>query len=207
MNVSKSVAAPPASRLAFRPPPVVSTTDHGLPVDHYSPSARAEPSEPSGWKRAGQALALGCSLAAGFLAPMAPLVSLGAPSTVSQATRIERALQNSSVRRLYDSLPGNIRSIAGDLSDAQTRVLKNGASGQSKVGPMTVDHRKAFIKGTVLGRPIWSNVKQQITDARTKHHMINRSEERELHTLIDQVARLKPEQREDMVRLLDHVRF
>lgn len=208
MNIHSNVLASRKSAVVFRPPPKLdsATGEENSTLDVFVPSAAAPESKTAPWKRAGQALALGCCLAAGLMAPMAPMVSSGA-TTVSQTTKVELALKNRSVRRLYDSLPSNIRSIAGNLSDAQAKVLKNGASGHSKVGPITVNHRKAFIKGSVLGRSIWSNVKEQISDARVKHHMINRAEERELHTLIDRVARLKSSQRETMVQLLDHVRL
>ncbi len=209
MKVNRSIPTPNRSKLTFRPPPAARFTA-AEEVDLFSPSegqSRTPARKGDLWKRAGQALALGGCLAAGLMAPMAPMISNGAPTTVSQTTKVELALKNGSVRRLYDSLPSNIRSIAGNLSDAQAKVLKNGASGHSKVGPITVNHRKAFIKGTVLGRSIWSNVKEQISDARAKHHLINRAEERELHTLIDRVARLKSSQRKTMVQLLDHVRL
>lgn len=130
------------------------------------------------------------------------LVSTNATST----TKVKRALEDPRVKAGLGKFSPTLQQQVGGLSDAQLKVLKGGMSGTTKVGPLTIDNRQAFIKGSVAMKSIWGNVHQTITDARTKYSMINPAEEKALHKLVDTVSPLKPEQRKQLAELMDLVR-
>ncbi len=130
------------------------------------------------------------------------LVSANTAST----TKVKRAMEDPRVKSGLAKFSPDLQRQVGALSDAQLKVLKGGMSGTTKVGPLTVDNRQAFIKGSVAMKSIWGNVRQTITDARTKYKMINPAEEKALHKLVDTVSPLKPEQRKQLAELMDLVR-
>jgi hypothetical protein len=127
-------------------------------------------------------------------------------STAAPSTRVKKALADPTLKAAIGKFSPALQQQVGGLTDAQLKVLKGGMSGTTQVGPMTIDNRKAFIKGTVALKSIWGNVHQSITDARTKHSMISQPEEKALHQLIDSVSKLKPEQRQQLAELMDKVR-
>lgn len=121
-------------------------------------------------------------------------------------TRVQKAMADPNLKARLARFGGDLQQQVSALSDPQLKVLKGGMSGTTEVGPVSVDNRKAFIKGSVAFRSIWGNVHQSITDARTKYSMINPAEEKALHKLIDSVSGLKPEQRKQLAELMDSVR-
>lgn len=120
-------------------------------------------------------------------------------------TKIQLALANSQIRIALSQFSPELQRQIGALSDAQVRVIKGGISGTTEIGPMTVDNRKAFIKGSVAFKSIWGNVHQNISDARCKYAMINEREEKGLHTLIDTVSGLDSDQRRRLAEMLDQI--
>lgn len=194
------------SKLRFAAPPEVGKTEQGQasPEDSYEAS-RTPDWEPTGWKKMGKILALGTSLTGALIGTS----SARAPAQyeVAQETQIQRVLKQSSAKKAFAKFPRDFQRLAGQLSDRQTRVLKNGMRGQTKVGPLTVNHRKAFIKGTAYGKSVWGNVRQQISDAKTKYKMIDSGEERELQALITMLAKMSRGQRESLAKLMDKVRL
>ncbi len=122
------------------------------------------------------------------------------------ATRVQRAVSDPKVKSALSSFNPQLQQQISGLSDAQLNVLKGGISGTSEIGPVSVDNRKAFIKGTVMMKSIWGNVHQSISDARSKYSMINGPEENGLHKLINNVSQLKPEERRKLAELMDSVR-
>ena len=127
-------------------------------------------------------------------------------STAPPPSKVQQALQRPEVAAQLQRFGGGLQQQIRGLSDAQFKVLKGGLEGGTKVGPININHREAFIKGSVLGKSIWGNIHGNIRDARHKHHMINATEESGLHALIDGVAALSKEQRHSLAALLDQVR-
>jgi hypothetical protein len=121
-------------------------------------------------------------------------------------TKVQKAMQDAGLKASLAKFSPQLQQQVSGLSDAQLKVLKGGMSGSTQVGPLTVDNRKAFIKGSVALKSIWGNVHQSITDARTKYSMISQPEEKALHKLIDSVSGLKPDQRKQLAELMDRVR-
>jgi hypothetical protein len=121
-------------------------------------------------------------------------------------TKVQRAVNDPKIKATLAGFTPTLQQQISGLSDAQVRVLKGGISGTSEVGPLTIDNRKAFIKGNVMMKSIWGNVHQSISDARGKYSMINGPEENGLHKLINTVSELKPEQRKQLAEMMDAVR-
>lgn len=121
-------------------------------------------------------------------------------------TRVQRAVSDPKIKSALAGFNPQLQQQISGLSDSQLNVLKGGISGTSEIGPVSVDNRKAFIKGTVMMKSIWGNVHQSISDARGKYSMINGPEENGLHKLINNVSQLKPEERRKLAELMDSVR-
>lgn len=164
--------------------------------DLYTPDDPA-PDRPR-WVQAGLALVV---VAGSTLAPMAPLAAQAAPPAVVN-TKVGKVLQDRQVSRTLQQFPPEFQAQVRQMSDAQLQVLYGGVSGTTKIGPLTVNHKEAFIKGSFMGKSVWKNVKQSISDAQTKYKMISSSEARALHRIVDQAAGFTPQQRAQLTDLV-----
>jgi hypothetical protein len=201
-KLATKLSAPPS------PPPLAdtferTTTEH-LPVmkDALSLFGQQDSNKVKLGKAIGYTLALGLGLAGGMMVGSAD----AGQAAMVQQTAVSKALTNSKARSLLQRLPAEFGNKARGMSDAQMRVLKGGMTGDTKVGPITVNNRKAFIRGHVVGKSVWPEVTKQIKEARSKHGMITSSEERELHQVIDQVSRMSKSQRETVANLMDYIK-
>lgn len=186
--------------------------------DSYTPSTRER--DPSTMKTAiaedqpRERTGLGLRKAFGYTLALA-LGLVGANTSVMAATHdttvaiqetaVQRALKSSKPKSLLQRLPSGFQARARRLSDAQVKVLKGGIKGETKVGPLKINNRKAFVRGHVMGKKVWPEINKQIRDARSKHGMITSREEKDLYTLINMASKLSKGQRETMAQLMDHV--
>jgi len=164
--------------------------------DRYTPDDPA-PDRPL-LMRAGVALVV---VAGSTLAPMAPLAAQAAPPVILN-TKVGKVLQNVQVTRTLQQFPPEFQAQVRQMSDAQLQVLYGGVSGTTKIGPLTVNHKEAFIKGSFMGKSVWKNVKQSISEAQTKHQMISSHEARALHRIVDQASGFTPQQRAQLTDLV-----
>jgi len=148
-------------------------------------------------------------LAAGgaLLAPLTPVSVTAAPPRPDAAAQVQtskaaRALKDSKIQAALKQFPAQLQSQVARMSDAQLRVLHGGVSGTTKVGPFNINNRDAFIKGSVMGKSVWGNVHQSVSDANAKWKMISAEEAQSLHGVIDQAARFSPQQRTVLADLL-----
>lgn len=158
-------------------------------------------------KRLAKALGFALALSAGLVATTMPSVAVAAQVESVQKSAVSKTLSNAQARKLLAKLPKSLARTASGLSDGQVKVLKGGLHGETKFGPITVNHRKAFIKGSAWGKSVWPEINGQIRDARSKHGMITRAEERELLQLVSQVSKLSKSDRAIMADLMDMVRL
>ena len=166
--------------------------------DSYTPGCQDPTPSSFPWVRA----AVGTVLVAGtVLTTMTPMPTLAAGS-VAQPTRVSKVLQEPQVLRTLQQFPKEFQNQVRNLSDSQLQVLYGGVSGTTQIGPLTVNHRQAFIKGSFLGKSVWSNVHQNISDAQSKYKMISSGEARALHKVVDQASRFTPAQRTVLADLL-----
>lgn len=171
-------------------------------------AAIAAPPSDSFLLRTGKAFGYALALGAGLVGACLPGVAGAAVETTSlQSTAVGKALQQTQARRLLENLPSNFSQMAKGLSNGQARVLKNGMSGHTQVGPVKINNRQAFIRGHVLGKKVWPEVNQQIRDARSKYKMINQGEEQELLQIVSMASQMSPQQRETMAKLMDFVKL
>jgi hypothetical protein len=133
--------------------------------------------------------------------PMIP--NMQTYQNASRGSRVSRFMEDPRAKAILSKFPASFQKQASGLSDAQFQVLHNGTKGSTKFGPITVDNKKAFIKGSVYGKSIWSTVHQQMSDAHSKYHMISKTEADSLHKVVDSVSNFSSGQREQLVRLLD----
>jgi hypothetical protein len=121
----------------------------------------------------------------------------------SKGSRVSRFMNDPRAKAVLSKFPASFQRQAASLSDAQFKVLHNGTKGSTKFGPIKVNNKKAFIKGTVYGKSIWPMVHQQMNDAHSKYNMISKPEANRLHKVVDSVSNFSSKQREQLVRLLD----
>jgi hypothetical protein len=184
-----------------------------IPVleDRFTPGWHDPADDRQRWMKAGTALVM---VGGALVVPLAPLSAQAAqvPATrVSpreggteggRLTRVGKVLQEPQVRRTLEQFPKEFQAQVRQLSDAQLQVLFGGVSGTTKIGPLTVNHREAFIKGSFMGKSVWKNVHQSVSDAEAKYKMIRPDEARALHRVVDQAARFTPQQRTMLADLL-----
>lgn len=133
--------------------------------------------------------------------PMIP--NLQTYQNASRGSRVARFVKDPRAKAILSKFPASFQKQVATLSDAQFTVLHNGTKGSTKFGPITVNNKKAFIKGTVYGKSIWPMVHKQMDDAHSKYNMISKPEANRLHKLVDSVSNFGSGQREQLVRLLD----
>ncbi len=142
-----------------------------------------------------------------LLAPLTPVSATAAPAKVDAAAQVQtskaaRAMKDAKIQAAMKQFPAQLQSQVARMSDAQLRVLHGGVSGTTKVGPFNINNRDAFIKGSVMGKSVWGNVHQSVSDANTKWKMISAEEAKSLHGVIDQAATFSPQQRTVLADLL-----
>lgn len=117
---------------------------------------------------------------------------------------MQKTVAQEAGKRAFEALPAAVTPAIAGLGPKQVRVLRRGTQGQSKVGPFTVDHRAAFVQGSVAGKSVWGPIKDKIKEAVVKKKLAQ-EEADELIQLMDLAANLSADERKTMLELLDQV--
>lgn len=150
------------------------------------------------WKSAGQAAGLGLLLTSGAQAS-----EIAATEIVAQ-TKIEKALETTEVQELLADLPADFKSLMAGLSDTQIQVLGGGINGKTKVSFVTVDNRKAFIKGSAYGREVWPYVINTVNRVSARPEtLLEPAAKEELHKAVDMMASMTKAQRKGLAKAMD----
>ena len=123
---------------------------------------------------------------------------------LSYSPLMKKTLETERGKSNFLALPRSVQPAVAQLNEDQVRELKSGTQGASQFGFITVNHRSAFINGSVAGKSVWGTIKDKITTAAQKGKMTE-SEAVELNKLIELSIPLTPRQRAKMLDFMDTV--
>ena len=118
----------------------------------------------------------------------------------SKPSMVEKAVADPAVARRLAAFPEPFQQAVRGLNDNQFKLV-GGERGSDT-------DRDRFVSGKAMGGMVnvFDHVHQRVTDARVKQKQINPAEERGLHGLVDQLEKFTPEQRKEVLSILDAVR-
>lgn len=195
--------SPPSVGDRFQPSPRISEEN-----PTYTNLARARASTPEGSKLRKYAQALGLALSLG--STFAGGAALAEPALVENVmmvesqTKIQQALEMEEFQDTVQSLPTEFAETMASLNDTQIRVLGGGINGKTKVGLITVNNRKAFIKGTAYGQDVWPHVHKSVENVSARPDIqLPDPERRELHEAVEMMKDLSKSQRKGLAEVMD----
>ena len=229
MQIHGLTAAPPLRPVPGRPSvgPVASTPG---PQDGYSGTipgaaesriAEAPAADRETMARLGQRVLLGAlaglSLfgALGLASPAlanegaAPAASISRSDDLAEARRY--GLSDQTAQRLQTrpelvealrGLPPDVPPLYRSLSPSQRKVVFQEIMGKTRIGPFTVNHRKAFVEGQVMGMDPLPRMLESI-DKHVEKGDLTDKEAQGLKDALTRLIRLGPLQREAIATVIE----
>lgn len=101
-----------------------------------------------------------------------------------------------------ESLPANVLRLYRDLPQAQKRTLVDKLHGSTSVLFTSINHRQAFIKGTAMGRDVFSHMQGQVEKNRERAKLSPQAAA-QLTAALNAFRTMTPGTRETIVQLLE----